>query len=333
MRGRRGRIAAGLVLCMALLLFGGCSVGGTKIFFASGCGWNDVFKIGGMACSQKEAKVYLMNYKNLYGVVYDTDLWSGDFDTETVENTLKEEVLQYLTRVYTLNVYAKEQDIALDFGEEDAVKQAAAEYYDSLTEAERSYSGASQSDIERMYQRYALAVKVYEQLMESVDEEISEDEARVMDANLIFVTDEARANEIEQSLAAGASFSPPWHRCTTSWIRPACPLDEDSIPRRWNRRLSPWKMIRFPERLRRTAATISYSASTSTTRSCRRPTRNGLLTTRQQQELENITASLEENRYCELNKGLWNRLHVENGTELTTDSFFRVIESHMHGGV
>ena len=193
MRGRRGRIAAGLVLCMALLLFGGCSVGGTKIFFASGCGWNDVFKIGGMACSQKEAKVYLMNYKNLYGVVYDTDLWSGDFDTETVENTLKEEVLQYLTRVYTLNVYAKEQDIALDSGEEDAVKQAAAEYYDSLTEAERSYSGASQSDIERMYQRYALAVKVYEQLMESVDEEISEDEARVMDANLIFVTDEARA--------------------------------------------------------------------------------------------------------------------------------------------
>ena len=53
------------------------------------------------------------------------------------------------------------------------MKQAAAEYYDSLTEAERSYSGASQSDIERMYQRYALAVKVYEQLMESVDEEIS----------------------------------------------------------------------------------------------------------------------------------------------------------------
>lgn len=137
MRGRRGRIAAGLVLCMALLLFGGCSVGGTKIFFASGCGWNDVFKIGGTACSQKEAKVYLMNYKNLYGVVYDTDLWSGDFDTETVENTLKEEVLQYLTRVYTLNVYAKEQDIALDSGEEDAVKQAAAEYYDSLSEAER----------------------------------------------------------------------------------------------------------------------------------------------------------------------------------------------------
>ena len=46
---------------MALLLCGSCSVGGTKIFFASGCGWNDVFKIVGTAVSKKEAKVDLMN--------------------------------------------------------------------------------------------------------------------------------------------------------------------------------------------------------------------------------------------------------------------------------
>ena len=332
MRGRRGRIAAGLVLCMALLLFGGCSVGGTKIFFASGCGWNDMFKIGGMACSQKEAKVYLMNYKNLYGVVYDTDLWSGDFDTETVENTLKEEVLQYLTRVYTLNVYAKEQDIALDSGEEDAVKQAAAEYYDSLSEAERSYSGASQSDIERMYQRYALAVKVYEQLMESVDEEISEDEARVMDANLIFVTDEARANEIEQSLAAGASF--------TSLAQMYNELDQTSVS---------FGRGQYPEAVEQTAFSLENDQISGKiaadggyyfiqcvnkyNQELSEANKERIITTRQQRELENITASLEENRYCELNKGLWNRLHVENGTELTTDSFFRVIESHMHGGV
>ena len=64
---------------MALLLFGGCSVAGNKDIFRFRLRMNDVFKIGGMACSQKEAKVYLMNYKNLYGVVYDTDLWSGRF--------------------------------------------------------------------------------------------------------------------------------------------------------------------------------------------------------------------------------------------------------------
>lgn len=325
------RIAAGLILCMALLLFGGCSVGGTKVFFASGCGWNDVFKIGGMACSQKEAKVYLMNYKNLYGVVYDTDLWSGDFDTETVEETLKEEVLQYLTRVYTLNVYAKGQDITLDAGEEDAMEQAAAEYYESLTQAERSYCGASQADIERMYRRYALAVKVYEQLMESVDEEISEDEARVMDANLIYVTDEARANEIEQSLAAGTSFS--------TLAQTYNELDQTSVSFGRGQYPEAVEQVAFSLENEQISGRIAVDGGfyfiqclNKYNQELSEANKEQIITTRQQQALENITASLEEDRYCELNEGLWSRLHVEDGTELTTDSFFRVAESHLHGG-
>ena len=332
MRERRARIAAGLILCMALLILGGCSVGGTKVFFASGCGWNDVFKIGGMACGQKEAKVYLMNYKNLYGVVYDTDLWSGDFDTATVEEALKGEALQYLTRIYMLNAYAEEQDIVLDAGEQSAMEQAAAEYYESLTQAERSYCGASQADIERMYQRYALAVKVYEQLIESVDEEVSEDEARVMDANLIYVTDEASANEVEQNLAAGTSFS--------TLAQTYNELEQTSVS---------FGRGQYPEAVEQAAFSLENEQISGKiaadggfyfiqcvnkyNQELSEANKEQIITTRQQQVLEDITASLEENRYCELNEDLWNRLHVENGTELTTDSFFRVAESHLHGEV
>ncbi len=41
-----------------------------------------------------------------------------------------------------------------------------------------------------MYEHYALAEKVYKQLMSGVDENVSEDEARIMEANVIYVTDE-----------------------------------------------------------------------------------------------------------------------------------------------
>ena len=54
------------------LLFTGCSIGDRQVYFASKSGGHTVFKIGRMACSREEAKVYLANYKNLYGKIYDT---------------------------------------------------------------------------------------------------------------------------------------------------------------------------------------------------------------------------------------------------------------------
>ncbi len=57
-----------------------------------------------------------------------------------------------------------------------------------------------------MYEHYALAEKVYKQLMSGVDENVSEDEARIMEANVIYVTDETLAKDIATQLKNGASF-------------------------------------------------------------------------------------------------------------------------------
>lgn len=91
MRQYKKRIPA-LLLVLILgigLLFTGCSIGDRQVYFASKSGGHTVFKIGRMACSREEAKVYLANYKNLYGKIYDTDLWSEDYDTKIMEESIK----------------------------------------------------------------------------------------------------------------------------------------------------------------------------------------------------------------------------------------------------
>ena len=106
-----------------------------------------------------------------------------------------------------MDLLAEDQGIALTTEEKARIKDAAAKYYESLNEAELTYTGASQSDIESMYEDYALANKVYQSLTQSVDEEVSDDEARIMEAMQIYVKTQDKAEEVSAKLAAGEDFA------------------------------------------------------------------------------------------------------------------------------
>lgn len=205
MNKKKGMVFA-LIALMFSLFVTGCSIGDLHIYVSSTSGIGNVFKIGPLSCSKKEFRVYLTNYKNLYGTFEDSTLWN-EGDDKTLEAGIKSAVLEHLTRVYSLALYARDNDIELTKSEEESCKKAAEEYYDSLTDADKSYMGASESDIEKMYKRYALAEKVYYQLMNSVDEEVSEDEARMMEAEVIFTPNKIDADTIASQLQSGASFT------------------------------------------------------------------------------------------------------------------------------
>ena len=113
-----------------------------------------------------------------------------------------------------LQRYKELQDIIAILGmdelseeEKEKTAQAAEEYFASLTEEETAYMGVSESDIKEYYEHYALAQKVYHSLTKAVNEEVSDDEARVMEIMQIFVSDESRANEIASRLAQGEDFA------------------------------------------------------------------------------------------------------------------------------
>ena len=176
--------AVSVILAATLLAgtFSGCKIAGKEIFLSTGSGVGNVFRIGNLRCSEKEARVYLANYYNLYRHVGEVDLWSANLNTDHLTENLKQAVLDHLSMVYAMNEYAREEDISLSETEKQKVEAAAQAYYDSLTVDDRAYLKTSVSDLDKIYEHYALAQKVYANLMTQVDEEVSEDEARIMDA-------------------------------------------------------------------------------------------------------------------------------------------------------
>lgn len=193
------------LFCM--LLQSGCSIGGHSILFMDGMGSQDVFRIGDTVCKLTEAKVYLANYQNIYGKSYGMDLWEQGFQTEKLKRYVKDTTLSQMARIICMDFLAKEQAISLTEEEYKSIKEAAGEYYQSLNEAELLYKGASESDIASMYEDYALANKVYQSLTKDVDEEVSDDEARIMEAMQIYVKSREEAELVAEKLAANDDFA------------------------------------------------------------------------------------------------------------------------------
>ena len=186
----RKRWAMGMTACVCALSMAltGCQIGNKDIVVSGTLSSRQVFTLDKSACSLKEAKVYLANYQNIYGTAYTIDLWQHDFGDASLLDYVKDITLEELTRVYTMDLLAQSQEV-------------------TLSEDETAYMDVAETDIAEYYTHYALAQKLYHSLTNGVNEEVSDDEARVMEIMQIYVTDEDRAHEVEQKLAQGDDFA------------------------------------------------------------------------------------------------------------------------------
>ncbi len=191
-------------MCMSLLL-AGCKIG--EISVGAVADDKEVFRIGEISCSLKEAKVYLANYQNIYGYAFGLDLWQHDFGIYSLEEYVKNVTMKELTRIICMAQLAKKQEMELTEEEKRKIADAAAAYFNSLTEDERTYMGVSQNDVCTYYERYALAQKFYGSLIGSINGEVSDDEARIMEIMQIFVSDGQKAAAVEEKIAAGEDFA------------------------------------------------------------------------------------------------------------------------------
>lgn len=194
-------------VCALSMALTGCQIGNKDIVVSGTLSSRQVFTLDKSACSLKEAKVYLANYQNIYGTAYTIDLWQHYFGDASLLDYVKDITLEELTRVYTMDLLAQSQEVTLSEDETAKVAEAAKEYYASLSEDETAYMDVAEADIAEYYTHYALAQKLYHSLTNGVNEEVSDDEARVMEIMQIYVTDEDRAHEVEQKLAQGDDFA------------------------------------------------------------------------------------------------------------------------------
>ncbi len=183
--------------------------------FTTGFGKDELFRIDDAVCTLPEFMVYLTNTQNQYENVYGPEVWTISLDGITLEQNVKDTVLAKLARVKTMYLLAEEKGIRLTDTEQEQINRAAQEYFQSLSETEAELLGASEDMVAQMYREYAMAGKVYQYIIQDVNPEISDDEARTITVqhillrtyvndgtgNRVTYTDELKKNVYERACA------------------------------------------------------------------------------------------------------------------------------------
>lgn len=200
--------SAALVLLTVFLLTGltGCGQKEpAEVVLTTGFKKNEVFQLETASCSKEEALIYLMNERNRYEAVYGAEIWDEDVSGGELQDRLKENVLAEISQIKAMTLLAEKNGVVLEAEELEKVQAASQEYFDSLTDTERDFLDASVEVIAGMYQDYALADKVYGQIIADINPEISDDEARIITVQRILIrTGEEDGSSEEKSIEEAA---------------------------------------------------------------------------------------------------------------------------------
>lgn len=177
-------------LCAGALLFSsaGCSFDafGKQIVLTTGFRQDELFKLEGQSCSLGEALVYLANMRNGYEQIYGEEIWSSQQGREFTA-TVRNNALALISQIKAMNLLAVDNSISLSEEEDRKAAEAAGEYFDSLNDTEREKLHVDRDLIVKMYKEYALAHKYYREIIKDIDLEVSDDEARTITIEQIFL--------------------------------------------------------------------------------------------------------------------------------------------------
>ena len=178
-----------LAVILAAAPLSGCGREGgySRVVFTTGFGRDEVFRIGNISCTLPEFMLYLTNTQNQYENVYGEEIWNVELEGVTLEENIKDTVLAKIAQIKTMYLMAREREVELDDEENQRVKTTAEVYYQSLTEQEIQALGVDQDVILQLYTEYAMAEKVYNQIIEGINPEISDDEARTITIEHILI--------------------------------------------------------------------------------------------------------------------------------------------------
>ena len=208
--GRMGyRLAAAAVAAMLAIGSSGCRVGDEEVTISRGMADDEVFLIDGKVCTLPVMKLLLMNNMNLHGESYGIDLLQNeDLKVQKkFEQYVKKISMDEITRIYSMVALANAQGITLTDEQKELAQWAGEDCFKSLTDAEVAYLDITQEDVQDIYEKYALAESLYRSLIRDVNEEVSDDEARIMEIRQIYTTDAEQAQKAMDELEDESEFS------------------------------------------------------------------------------------------------------------------------------
>ena len=238
MKNKLTRMAAILLaLVMVIGVMSGCGNSGGKGEKTSN-GNKVLFSYDGTDVTLKKAWIYgkmtAAQYESYYTSYFGENFWTMDMGTDdegnatTFEDYVKEQVVTQIKQVIVLNNKAEEVECSLT----DEDKEQCAEYAKAFAEDESGKAilaecGATEEDMQEIYEENALASKVQEYMIKDTDTNVSDDEARKTtisrvvfattktddDGNTVDMTDDekvqvlATAQAAQEELKAGKSIA------------------------------------------------------------------------------------------------------------------------------
>lgn len=325
MKRKFTRVAA--VLCGMSLLLTGCRIGNKNIVVSNILNDRQVFKIEGTVCSLKEVRVYLTNYQNIYGTAYGVDLWKHDFGDDSLVKYIKAVTMEELTQVVSMDLLAQSREVALSEDELSAISEAAAEYYASLSKEENTYLEVTESDISEYYQHYALAQKLYNSLTNSVNEEVSDDEARVIEIMQIFVADSTKASDVAAKLERGDDFASVANNYNelssiqTTVARDELPKEVEEVAFNLDNGQTS-SMIQAGKGFYFIKCLNKYNEELT------EANKSNIVEKREKEAFDDVYNQFVAGLNSSINKDMWDELTLDTTDGIQTDSFFEIFEKH-----
>lgn len=173
-----------VVVCANILI--GCD---SKLYITTGLKDDELFKISGEECHLSEALLVLMTEKSRYEEELGAGIWqaAAGGTQENLAEEIKKNVKNEMIELKLIELFAENQGITVTEEEQKNLENAAKEYMATLTEEQISLLGVTAEDVESLYTSFYKAEKVYNKLTSDVKVEISDEEARVVEINYIFI--------------------------------------------------------------------------------------------------------------------------------------------------
>lgn len=179
---------------------------GKWFFLTRGMGEDELLKIEGEALSPADARVLLADARTQYESVFSSSVWEQEMSQEKFDTLAKEQVRIKMFRLTAMNCMANDRGVALSREERKGIAQAAEEYLAGLTQEQAERMGVSRSQMETLFTKFAIAKRMYNDITENLQIEVSADEARVILIQYIAVETKAAADEAMVKIANGDSF-------------------------------------------------------------------------------------------------------------------------------
>lgn len=162
----------------------------------------------------------------------------------------------------------------------------------------------------------------------SVDEEVSDDEARIIEGMQIFVKDSGKADEVKKRLKRGEDFASVAASCNEE-TRTDIKFDREDMPKEVVKEAFELENEEISGKIKTKEGYYFIKCINKYNKELTDKNKKVILEERKEKAFHTVYDKYVENSSTVLNTKMWDKLQVNLPKDVKTDSFFEVIDRHM----